>query len=59
MLRVTVDTGGLILRYCATPDLAARYQREVERCTGFRVSITDGDVSGLRPVPCERLYRMD
>lgn len=57
-LRVTVDTGGLILHYRAELDLALRYQREIERYTSFRVSITDGPVSGLAPVPCARLYRL-
>jgi hypothetical protein len=58
MLRVTVDTGGLILRYRADRDLAHKYRREIERTTGFRVSVTDGDVAGLNPIPCEQLYQL-
>lgn len=58
MLRVTVDTGGLILRYRAERDLAHQYQRRIERSTGFRVSLTDGRVDGLPAIPCEQLFQL-
>ncbi len=57
---VTVDTGGLILRYRCDPVTAECFRRRLEVHEPlFGVTITDGDVTGLREIPCARLYFED
>jgi hypothetical protein len=56
-LLVTVDTGGLILRYRCDAVTAECFRQRMHTYEPlFAVTIAAGDVTGLKEIPCARLY---